>query len=888
MFKNKKSIQFTMKILSFILYSLLSLRYRIQIRGEEVLKNRRAKIILPNHQAEVDPQIIGAIVSRHSLMVPVVAEQYYKLPFLKQLFKLIGAVPVSDLSTGSRDVSVLKTIFSSVTSALEKGKTVLLYPAGQLAGQGYEKIFNKQSAWSITSNLPDGAQVIGVRITGLWGSMWSRAWIGKSPNFLKTLMKALFYVIANLIFFIPKRNVTIEFFDITEQALEKASRGKTEFNNFLENLYNEKGEEDCLFLKHYFFVPKLEKKLPEVILGSVAHMQSINSFKDEDVPSNIFQRVSEIISKQSEVEISKITLSSNLSLDLNIDSLGLVDIVFEIEKTFKRSSQVEVGNIKTVADLCFIAMNRKLDDEELKPSLINTFLEEHSDITIDADGTIPHLFVKSFRRLGSETFAYDKMIGTSTRKDFLLKAYVVAEIIKKENPGKYVGIMLPALQSTTLLVAATYLSGKIPVMLNWTVGPKVLDHCVESIGLSHILTAKTFFDKVADSLTDKQKAKCIFFEQKVKQLTLSTKLKGLLNCKMGSIPSVSPTDTAVILFTSGSESLPKAVELSHRNILADLSGAFRLIKLQTDKIFLSFLPPFHSFGFSILTIFPLVSAVKIAYTPDPTDSREVLKILLHTGANMLLGTPTFLKMILSVSSGFDLKHVQMVISGAENMPQAIAEEFRRKTGGKAMILEGYGITECSPILTINPQALQKEKSVGQFIPGVEHLIASIETNTPLPQGKEGMILVTGANIFKGYSDPSIASPFVQVNGKSYYKTGDLGYVDEDGYLFITGRLKRFIKIAGEMISLPAIESALLKKFGQAETVALAVEGSDKIEPPQIGLFAIADISIAEANACLKEAGFSSLVKIHRFIKVDAIPLLGTGKVDYKVLKAQIK
>jgi len=876
-----------MKILSYILYFLLSLRYKITVKGADVLKTEGAKFILPNHQAEVDPQIIGAIVSRYTRMVPVVGEHYYNIPVLKQFFQILGAVSVSDLSSGSRDINVLNSIFSGITKALENGKTVLLYPAGQLTGQGYEKIFNKQSAWAVTSHLPVHAKVIGVRINGLWGSMWSRAWIGKAPSFVQTLLKALFYVIANLVFFIPKRKVNIEFYDITEKAIESAKVGKTAFNTYLESFYNANGEEECLYLKHFFYAPRLKKQMPSVILGSVAQMQSINSFKDEDVPEDVLEKVKKIISDLAGCKLETIELTSNINLDLNIDSLGLVDLINEIEKTFKRSAQVEVANIKTVADLCFIAMNRKLDDEELKPSHLGNYLLPYQDIVISAQGTIPEQFVKAFKKVCKETFAYDKMIGTTTRQEFLLKAYVVSKIIKKEVPGQYVGIMLPALQSTTLLVAATYLAGKIPVMLNWTVGPKVLEHCVKSVGLTSILTAKGFYDKVADLLTDEVKHKCVFFEQKVRELSLTTKLSGLLASKMGKWPSVKPTDTAVILFTSGSESLPKAVELTHQNILADLSASFTLIHLRTELIFLSFLPPFHSFGFSILTIFPLISATKITYTPDPTDSREVLKIMLHTGANMLLGTPTFLKMLLAVSSGKDLSHVRLAISGAESLHPSVLETFKKKTEGKAMILEGYGITECAPVLTINPQALQKEKSVGKFIPGVSHLIADIETNQPLPQGKEGMILVSGLNVFKGYSDPTIASPFVTIDGRVYYKTGDLGYVDEDGYLFITGRLKRFIKIAGEMISLPAIEGALLKKYGNAETAALAVEGSDKTEPPQIVLFAIDNIDLNEANTYLKESGFASLTKIHRIIKVDSIPLLGTGKVDYKVLKAMI-
>ena len=284
----------------------------------------------------------------------------------------------------------------------------------------------------------------------------------------------------------------------------------------------------------------------------------------------------------------------------------------------------------------------------------------------------------------------------------MLKAYVVSRIIRNEVKEKHVGIMLPALQSTNLLVIATYLAGKIPVMLNWTMGKKTLEHCIETIKLNHILTAKSFYDKVEEQLSESTRQKCIFFEKKVQTLKLTTKLSGLFSFVLKLSPKPQLDDTAVILFTSGSESLPKAVPLSHKNVISNLSGVFDTIEINSSEILLGFLPPFHSFGFTVLTIFPLVTGIKVAYTPDPTDNREVLKILKHTKASILLATPTFLKMILSIAEENDLKHIHLGITGAESLHPSIIETFNRKTNSKALILEGYGITECSPVLTINP------------------------------------------------------------------------------------------------------------------------------------------------------------------------------------------
>jgi long-chain-fatty-acid--[acyl-carrier-protein] ligase len=239
----------------------------------------------------------------------------------------------------------------------------------------------------------------------------------------------------------------------------------------------------------------------------------------------------------------------------------------------------------------------------------------------------------------------------------------------------------------------------------------------------------------------------------------------------------------------------------------------------------------------------------------------------------------------SKSGAYYFKSIRYVISGAEAMPLAIKEMFESLTTN-AILLEGYGITECAPILSVNPMEKQKMNSVGKFIPGVESVIIDLETGLPLTPGKTGMICVRGKNVFHGYLGEA-KNPFKEIGGKTYYETGDLGYLDEEGYLFITGRLKRFIKIAGEMISLPFLEKILLEKYGNPEKQVLAVEGTDKTTPPQIVLFTSLGIKIEEVNEYLATSGVAPIARIKRIIEVDEIPLLGTGKTDYKVLRKML-
>lgn len=875
-----------MRFLLFIFRFFLSLRYKVELKGTDVLKSNKAKFILPNHQALIDPQILWAFTAKYCKASPVVTESFYNIPVLKTIFKSIGAVSVSDMSAGSRDTKVLNFVTNQVSNALNDGKNILLYPSGQITGQGYEKIFNKQSAWAVVNELPDNTQVVAVRISGLWGSMWSKAWIGKSPNFLSTFLKAIFLTFANLLFLLPKRKVCIEFTDYTNQSKSSALKGRNEFNNKLEEYYNINGEEKHRFIKHFFFMPDSNRQLPNRIEGSVSDMLDSNPIDTAEIDETVLSKTIQILIKNVGLSEKDIKPNSNLTLDLNIDSLNLVVIINEIETAFGITSNVEISNLKTVSDLCLMAMGKNIS-EVLKPSTLSVHKAPIKKIEINANDTILGLFMTNFKLYPNESFAYDKIMGISSRKEFMLKAMVVSKIIKKEVNGNYVGIMLPALQSTSLLLISTYLAGKVPVMLNWTMGKKTLDYCIQTVGLTHILTAKSFYDKVSDLLSDEVKAKCIFFEQKVQAIGTFTKLSGLLSFVMKSAPKIGLNDTAVILFTSGSESLPKAVPLSHKNIVANLSGVFKIVDIDSSEILLGFLPPFHSFGFTVLSVFPLITGIKVAYTPDPTDNREVLKIIKHTKASVLLATPTFLKMILSVAEKNDLQNIHLGITGAESLHPSIIELFNNKTNNKGIILEGYGITECSPVLTINPVDKQKEKSVGKFIEGVEYIITNVETNEPLPIGKEGMILVRGESIFNGYADKNIASPFIEVDGKKYYKTGDLGIIDNDGYLFITGRLKRFIKIAGEMISLPAIENTLLQKYGSPDETILAVEGDDTIDPPQIVLFSKIDLGLEQINEYLRSNGFSNLIKIHQICKIETIPMLGTGKTDYKLLKAMI-
>ncbi len=870
-----------------LLRLILSIRYNVHVKNAYLLKSHAPKLILPNHQAIMDPILLFASLYKYTSSVPVVTSGYYDMPIAKSIFSAWGAVRVSDLESGSRNTNVLEQITQGINKGIKMNKNIVLYPGGQLAGQGYERIFNKQSAYRAVKDIPSNAEVIAVRISGLWGSRWSKAWTGKSPHFLSVLLKCLGFTFINLLFFMPRRKVSIEIENITKQAKEQSLIDKTAFNNFLENTYNIHGEEQVSFIRYHLLSPKLKRKLPENIVGSDKTAKQHKQSHTADIPGDTLNKITQIVARILETN-DEIKKEHFLQLDLGADSLNIVEIVSEVENQFPTFTALQINEIKTIADLCLVALGQFSTNTDLKPSYLEQDLSHINRLKVREDQTILQQFINAFTKDINDPFCYDSMLGSTNRKTFFLKACVVSELLKKEVKEQHVGIMLPALQSTTLLIAACYLSGKIPVMLNWTVGKKVLQHCINTTGVNTILSAGAFIDKIKEQLPNDLVDKIILLEKKVPGLSIATKLKGALKAKFPKllISTNNKPETAVILFTSGSEAMPKAVPLSHKNIVRNMASAFKMIEIDNNQTFLSFLPPFHSFGFTVLNIMPLITASKVGYTPNPTDGREVLRIMKHIKANILVGTPGFLKLLLSEGSAYEFKSVKYAISGAEAMPESLKTQFETVTKN-GLILEGYGITECAPVLTLNPQAKQKMNSVGQFLPDITGLILDIESNQPLPVNKTGMIYAKGPNIFNGYLNQPELVPFENIDGEQYYKTGDLGYIDEEGYLFITGRLKRFIKIAGEMISLPFIEKILLDKYGSDEEQVLAVEGCDKTKPPRIALFTTNELDLGDVNTYLLKNGVAPIAKIKEVIRVDEIPVLGTGKTDYKVLKAML-
>ncbi len=274
--------------------------------------------------------------------------------------------------------------------------------------------------------------------------------------------------------------------------------------------------------------------------------------------------------------------------------------------------------------------------------------------------------------------------------------------------------------------------------------------------------------------------------------------------------------------------------------------------------------------------------MKTTYYPNPSESRQLVHGIEAWKATLICGTPTFVAGIYKAAKDTQLESLRVIIVGAEKTPYKLFKAVAKKSSAK--LLEGYGITECSPVLTANSPNRQRA-GVGKPVGDVRLKIVHPETELPVDTGERGLILVTGSNIFKGYLDRTSQNVFRQIDGQQYYVTGDLGYLDTQGNLYISGRLKRFVKIGGEMVSLPAMEEDIESKYPNTDgEVYLAINYLEtEGERPLIGLFTVLDISLDDVNKIFKETGRSNLERVHKVFKIDEIPLLGSGKTDYQKL-----
>lgn len=586
-----------MKVLARLVYFLLSLRYDISVQGKELLGKDAPYLIMPAHIALVDPIIIRALLRRNMILHPVVTNYFYSSPLLRPIFRLLKAVPVAEIEKDKGDKEDAQAMMQQVSSALAQGENILLYPQGELARQGYQSIIGKKAAFYAVQNAPKNTRLITINIKGLWGSRSSYARNGDGPSLVIFLLKGLFFAIFNLFVFIPKRKVSIEIQEYSKDLRKAESSGLDIFNISLEKIYNAAGEEQIFYRSGLcWYNTVLHHHAPNQIKGSLDTLRKKVDYSTLKYPKGILKTIEEKIRTIKPEYEGEITLSTNLILDCYLDSLDMAEIKSSITQDFSGASNPPLLDLKAVGDLVLMAMGKSPFVEDLKPcervypensNLIYTSLKKE----LTPKDTILTLFKRNFKKQKKNSFCYDQIFGVQSHQDFLIKAYLIADILR-QFPGKNIAIMLPSLSATSLLIVSCYLAEKVPVMLNRTQSEEGFAHCVKSQEISVILTSATFFKKIQKPRLEEYEM--TFFEELLKNLKLSKKIKALFSAIRFALPK-QLDETAVMLFTSGSEALPKAVPLTHQNILQDLAGAMGILDIRQDEILLAFLPPFHSF-----------------------------------------------------------------------------------------------------------------------------------------------------------------------------------------------------------------------------------------------------------------------------------------------------
>jgi acyl-[acyl-carrier-protein]-phospholipid O-acyltransferase/long-chain-fatty-acid--[acyl-carrier-protein] ligase len=476
-----------------------------------------------------------------------------------------------------------------------------------------------------------------------------------------------------------------------------------------------------------------------------------------------------------------------------------------------------------------------------------------------------------------------------TGRDLLIRTDLVARrlrgVLLPDAPR--VGVLLPNVNATPVVILSLLSLGRVPAILNFSTGAALMLKCAELAELRQIISSKDFIEKAKldiQPLIDAGIEFC-WLDEIRDEVTLSEKLLSL--CRVDLNPrnvvrvATKREDTAVILFTSGSEGIPKGVELTNDNLISNIRQALSILDVTDDERIFNALPIFHSFGLTIGTLFGLVRGVYVFLYPSPLHYRIVPNAIYDRQCTIFISTNTFLKGYARRAHPYDFRSVRLLWSGAEKLQEGNAKIWSERFGCR--ILEGYGATECSPIVCVDIPMQPKVGSVGRLMPGMEWKLEAV------PGVEEaGRLFVRGPNIMRGYLNPDANAAFLELGG--WYDTGDIVHVDDDGYVFIRGRMKRFAKISGEMVSLTAVEDALsgaFPKYGLRCHVAILAIPDKRKGEALVLVSTEKRLTVKEARDVIREKGLPNLAAPRAIVFAREIPKLGTGKVNHRELQIRL-
>ncbi len=862
--------------------SALWLRYRVRIEGLDTVAERgtRGIVFMPNHPALIDPIILMAVLGRFRPRA-VADEDQIGRPVIRWMARQLGVWPMpSAAKQGAAAREQIERVLAEAAAALQRGENLLFYPAGHAQRTWLEDLCGNSGAERLLREAPD-ARVVLVRTRGIWGSSFSWA-EGKPPTVRSALRKGILAILANFLLFTPRREVAIEC--VEPDDLPRGA-GRDALNAYLEGFYNQ-ASHHRLYVPYTLWERGGVRELPEVqrerVRGDVTRVP-------QTTRAIVLAHLRDMTGQQA------IADEAHLARDLGLDSLARAELLAWLEEEFGVPPG-DTDAVQEVSDVLLAAIGEAPSSvfHELKPIPPKWFAEPAEDRVLAASDapTITEAFLEQAARTPGRVIIADQTRGARTYRDIVTSILALKPTVEALE-GEHVGIMLPASASACVVYLATLFAGKTPVMVNWTTGQRNLIHSMDLVGVRHILTAGALVSRLAAQGIGfgPLAGRFIALEEVGRSLTIGARLSAFAGSRLNwaSLRDAAVTDTAAVLFTSGSETLPKAVPLTHANILANIRSVLEVATLRESDRMVGFLPPFHSFGLTVTVVLPLTVGLRAVYHPNPTEGAVLARLIEAYKATVLLGTPTFLNGILRGAAREQLATLRLAVTGAETCPDRVYDALAAQCP-EATVLEGYGITECSPVVSVNDEDDPRRGTIGKLLPCFERVLLHPETGERVEPPGRGVLHVRGPCVFDGYLHYDGPSPFVEIGGKTWYCTGDLVEEGADGVLTFCGRLKRFIKLGGEMVSLPAVEAVLADRYATDDDAGpvVAVEATPSEEHPELVLFTTLDLDRAAVNALLREAGLSPIHNIRRVVRLDALPLLGTGKTNYRALQARLR
>lgn len=503
--------------------------------------------------------------------------------------------------------------------------------------------------------------------------------------------------------------------------------------------------------------------------------------------------------------------------------------------------------------------------------------------------TLFDALIDAARLHGRATPILEDTQGTFRYGDLMKSSLALGRLGAKLAPeGEIVGVLLPNLAVTVALILGLGAMRRTPAVLNYTAGPDALRSACIAAGLKTVITSRRFVEmaKLGASVAALSTVRIVYLEDLRPQFGLVDKL-WLMGYALwrprAAVRARDPGETAVVLFTSGSEARPKGVALSHRAILSNIAQMAAVIDFGPNDRFLASLPIYHSYALTACTLLPLLSGTPLYLYTTPLHYHVIPELAYSKGCTYLFGTSTFLAHYARQAHPYDFRSVRVVVSGAERLNPEVTRAWLHRFGLR--IMEGYGATECAPVLSLNTPLRYRPGTVGRLLPGIEHRIVPVPG---IPRG--GVLHVRGPNIMSGYylyDSPTVLKPPASEVGEGWYNTGDVVEVDDEGFVTIHGRVKRFAKIAGEMVSLEVVERIAQHAspaHQHAATVELVSQSGESTvlftTDPQLDRIAL--------QRAARELGAQDLAVARRVVHVASLPLLGSGKTDYVQLRALVE